>query len=203
MSTTRHSDVRGLRGRAITASAAVFVALLAPVCMVAAAFTFGSSQSSDEAGVGMALLGGGFAFMLLGWPIVAILVIRWLTLARANADILYPGHPHRFSPGWAIGGWFVPLGNWIIPALVVHDVADAGDPGAGPTRAVWVWWSSWVAANLVLFGGFALLTPLEYPDGVSTLAQCLWGAATLYVASAVAFRSVALTIARQQDDRRF
>lgn len=201
MNTTHRPDVHGLRGRAIAASTAVFVVLIGPVCMVLATFTFGSSQNTDEAKFGMALIGGAFVFILLGWPISAILMIRWLSLARANADAMFPAHFHRLSSGWAIGGWFVPLANWIIPPLVVTDVVRASNPTGDSLRAVWVWWAGWVAANLILIGGFVLLTPLEYPDGAATLAQCLWTATALYTASALAFRSVAMTVAHWQDDR--
>lgn len=50
--------------------------------------------------------------LLLMVPI-AVLFIMWLYQA-ATSDRVGPA-ALRHAPGWAIGGWFVPLANWFIP----------------------------------------------------------------------------------------
>ncbi|WP_282785391.1 FAD-dependent oxidoreductase [Nocardia sp. CC201C] len=65
-------DLPRLRGRALTASIAVFVALIGPACLALATLTFGSSRHSTGGQAGIAVLGGGVVYMALVWPIAGI-----------------------------------------------------------------------------------------------------------------------------------
>ena len=47
--------------------------------------------------------------------------IVWLHRARTNLDGA-DGWELNWKPGWAIGGWFVPLANFVIPQLVVSEI---------------------------------------------------------------------------------
>lgn len=53
--------------------------------------------------------------------------------------------------GWAIGAWFIPFVNLVLPALVVHDLNQASRP-LGEARAglVTTWWVSFVAWGVLL-----------------------------------------------------
>lgn len=93
----------------------------------------------------------------LGFIALATLVMIWLWKARTNAGVYAPGLM-RLGRGWAVGGWFIPLANWVLPFIVAGDVArgtTTGLPGRRERVGVpaWVWWISWVAANLI--GGVA------------------------------------------------
>lgn len=191
--------LRPLRGWALTASIAVFVALLGPLAMGAATFTFGSSQKSTEAEVGQALLASGILFMGLVWPVAGILVICWLVRARANAGLLAPTG-HRLPSWWAIVGWLIPIVNWVVPVLVVSDVVRASNPTGSNLRAVTVWWISWLVAPIALVYGSVRANQLEYPDTALVLGQSLLAASALYIISALSFRSIAFAVARWQDE---
>src|SRR5262245_14862724 len=65
------------------------------------------------------LLGGVATYLVVGLVLVytAVVFIVWLYRARRNLaiwGILGLG----WGPGWAIGGWFIPLANLLIPKLV-------------------------------------------------------------------------------------
>jgi hypothetical protein len=53
--------------------------------------------------------------------VTAVLFIVWMWRAAKNSEALGRDHP-RLGPGWAIGGWFIPLGNLAIPVLVMQDL---------------------------------------------------------------------------------
>lgn len=118
--------------------------------------------------------------MLLGlgvWVVALMLAgglfIYWLSRARANAEILAPAG-HRLAPGWVIGGWFVPLANLVLPALVVADIHRAGRPQA--RSAAWVvasWWCAWIGAWVAAWIGLNFLA-----------SWVLWLAAFLFAAGA-------------------
>lgn len=68
----------------------------------------------------------------------------------------------RWSPGWAVGGWFIPLANVVIPKLVLNEVDRVGraresgsaDWRASPTSPIaTVWWVVWVGGVVLSFVG--------------------------------------------------
>ncbi|MCJ7673337.1 MAG: DUF4328 domain-containing protein [Acidimicrobiia bacterium] len=84
---------------------------------------------------------------------IAVLVlapcfITWLWRAAKNQQVL-GREPERLGSGWAIGGWFIPLANFVIPVLVVQDLwrgsdatIAAGDPRWRIADRSWLvgWW---------------------------------------------------------------
>lgn len=78
--------------------------------------------------------------------------IIWFHRVRSNGGIF---HPDMFTlgRGWAIGGWFVPIGNLFLPYRAARQTWEASIPlgpdgeyrdrSAAPLKA---WWAVWVAA---------------------------------------------------------
>lgn len=72
----------------------------------------------------------------------------------------------RWSPGWAVGGWFIPLANAVIPKLVLNEIDRVGrarDAGAGEWRSMAtspvanVWWVAWVGGVVLSFAGATIV----------------------------------------------
>jgi hypothetical protein len=92
--------------------------------------------------VAMLLLAGLVALAIF------VLLIIWLYRAAKNNEALGRQNP-RLGPGWAIGGWFIPLAWWVIPFIVMDDVwrgADPSIPRGDPSwrrsstlAAIWAW----------------------------------------------------------------
>jgi hypothetical protein len=84
----------------------------------------------------------------------AAVFIVWLWRVRWNAEMFCRGE-HRFTRGWVLGCWLVPVVNLWYPKQVVDDIVAASDPRTDPltpvlkdipgTRLVWAWWLTWVA----------------------------------------------------------
>lgn len=103
------------------------------------------------------LLGASAALPAVGWGLgflgVGIPYFRWLELALALASIVVVlvflhgaftalrGRAH-FSPGMAVGGWFIPIANFVIPALVLRDGWRASAGSGGGIAFLWMiaWW---------------------------------------------------------------
>ncbi|HET6860373.1 MAG TPA: DUF4328 domain-containing protein [Streptomyces sp.] len=85
----------------------------------------------------------------------AVVFVIWFHRVRRNAGIFAPDLQRR-GPGWAIGAWFIPIGNLWLPRGVAADVLAASrqDPYGlgkvkGETGAVLnVWWTMWVVSLL-------------------------------------------------------
>ncbi|MEY2434067.1 MAG: hypothetical protein QOC92_3792 [Acidimicrobiaceae bacterium] len=98
-------------------------------------------QDADN-GAGAAVVLGGTSLLAAG-----VVWIIWQFRHAKNAQILRGNY--GLSPGWAIGGWFVPLGNYVLPQLQLFQAAKASDPdlppgqppsaGSAPT-IVPIWW---------------------------------------------------------------
>jgi Domain of unknown function (DUF4328) len=79
---------------------------------------------------------------------IFVLLIIWLYRAAKNNDALGRQNP-RLGPGWAIGGWFIPVANFVIPFIVMDDVWRGSDPSiprgdpnwrrSSTLGAIWAW----------------------------------------------------------------
>lgn len=58
----------------------------------------------------------------------AVVFIIWQYRHAKNAETL--GVRGGLGPGWAIGGWFVPLGNFVLPGVQLFQSSKGSDVGA-------------------------------------------------------------------------
>jgi hypothetical protein len=107
---------------------------------------------------------GALAVMLM--IAVFVLIVIWLWRAAKNLEVLGRVNP-TLGPGWAIGGWFIPAANFVLPALVINDAWRGSDPQVPIGRTDWkrapgsglfvLWWIAFVAAGVlgIVSGGFS------------------------------------------------
>jgi hypothetical protein len=85
----------------------------------------------------------------------AIAFIVWFAMMRRSTGRLAPDR-FRNGAGWAVGAWFVPVGNLWMPSRVATDMWDAATqfpslggryrPKPWPVR---LWWSLYLASALI------------------------------------------------------
>lgn len=84
---------------------------------------------------------------LVGLAIFVLLVI-WLYRAAKNNEALGRMNS-RLGAGWAIGGWFIPIANLVIPFIIMDDIWRGADPSiprgdpnwrrSSTLGAIWAW----------------------------------------------------------------
>jgi hypothetical protein len=140
---------------------------------------------------------------LLAIVAAGVAFICWLYQARTNLGTLASWELDH-GPGWAIGGWFIPFLNLVIPYKVVAEVAKVsgwlayGQPEYGAPRRrggapVGWWWAALLISNLVgvvaaMRGAIIKETDLTYADLLANRTEqytllALSGALTLAAAA--------------------
>jgi hypothetical protein len=207
-STGTHRTVsRGLTGALrgfLYAAAAIALAGVFAVFNEARAFeawwsSSGSAALLDQLTAAEEAVLGIDGLLTLSSLTVAVLVIVWWYQAYLAIRRLEPSGL-RWSPGWAIGGWFIPFANLVIPKRVFDEVdrvsAAAEDglvegwQGRPRLRVAAVWWGFWVAAAVLRAMGFfmtrsQLLPEATFDGGIyaSGLRFSIVGLAALCVAA--------------------
>ena len=89
--------------------------------------------------------------------------IIWFVTARRNVES-FGAVGLRYGPGWAIGGWFVPIAALFIPKQIMDETWKASDPSLPvDDRSSWqsarvsplihIWWAFWILSAIVLTWG--------------------------------------------------
>ncbi|MFJ9345820.1 DUF4328 domain-containing protein [Streptomyces sp. NPDC101237] len=104
-------------------------------------------RRADSAGRLVALAAEGRSVTMVACVVV---YLCWFNRVRANAEIFDPAAQSR-APGWAVGGWFVPVVSLWFPRRITLDIWRAGGPRGTPPPhlLVNVWWTAWLATLLV------------------------------------------------------
>ncbi|WP_283137822.1 DUF4328 domain-containing protein [Rhizohabitans arisaemae] len=111
--------------------------------------------------------------------------LGWLWRARQTIEVYGLTRP-RFSRGWAIAVWFVPLVNLVLPPLIVHDVWRGSSSPRRLTLAPWLtlltcWWASClVTVWTLVFSRGPLLTGTGHAQAASVLVSALLCGATIW-----------------------
>ncbi|UQA34093.1 DUF4328 domain-containing protein [Streptomyces sp. HNA39] len=126
-----------------------------------------------------------------------VTTLVWFWRVRINADAFAP-REHRYSPGMAIGSWFIPVAGWIIPGKITFDIWYASlqerhrgrpDEWGWQTTRRWpgrrllgLWWG-WVivfsvSASVVYFLPDVMRGAVDYPNAIHfdrMLSAVHWG----------------------------
>ncbi len=137
----------------------------------------------------------------LGVLVSGILFLVWFNQAYKAAASRGPIRT-RWSSGWTVGGWFIPLANFVIPKLVMNEVDRVSHPDNGPPPIgeAWMerprlttsdlWWASWI---LAIIAAVAESLMLESGNTDSVVLYAAVGAG-LYAAAGGLLGAVVLTI---------
>jgi hypothetical protein len=96
----------------------------------------------------------GFFFMVAF--AITVLWMIWMYRAAANAETFSLAR-QRFGKGFAIGGWFIPFANLVIPGLQMSDIWRGSPTPEAPhaprfaTALVWWWWIVFLAGRISFF----------------------------------------------------
>jgi hypothetical protein len=144
------------------------------------------------------------AAVLAGWDIfigIVALVLLMIWGSRAYHDVLARGPTGgSWGPGWAVGGWFVPLANLAIPKLTFNEIDRMSHPETPPPPIgdLWrrlslvpagnLWWFAGVASVVLFFIGVAMEQNAEVAGFVTDFEgyrSGVWVVAIAYTVAAV------------------
>ncbi|RPK92815.1 DUF4328 domain-containing protein [Streptomyces anulatus] len=151
----------------------------------------------------------GIAGLAQGAALVAtaVVFIVWFHRTRRNAEVFDAG-VQRMGPGWAVGGWFVPVANFWFPYRVASGVWEASaqtrsDGGwrTVPRTPLNLWWSAWVAALLSSRVTGRLWERAEEPEEIARAAGLVAASDTLDIVAAVLAILFVRAVTRMQVER--
>ncbi|MEU3467295.1 DUF4328 domain-containing protein [Streptomyces sp. NPDC006687] len=97
------------------------------------------------------------SFQLLAQLGTAVVFLIWFHRVRANGQVFDPT-AFTWSHRWAVGSWFVPVGNFFLPYLIARETWRASAPLApdgsrrptslAPVASWWIVWLLSVLSNL-------------------------------------------------------
>ncbi len=96
-----------------------------------------------------------------------------------------------FGPGMAVGGWFIPAANLVLPAVILKDAWTAARGRGG--GIVWLWMVVWWSSLALSEAGMMIFDPVIVFESIASLAGEYWFLAVLGV-HAAAFGLLALIV---------
>lgn len=158
----------------------------------------GGAEISEEQEAVLQLMTGGVALLHIA-ALIACVVSFCFWIHRAYLNLHALGNPRsslEYSPGWAVGFFFIPFVNLVVPYRVVKEIWVKSDPRvrtqedylyAPPvsTALVLTWWLTWIASNVLLrianrlYDGSRDAETIVWTTNVDLFANCVRIAATV------------------------
>ncbi|MEK2474115.1 DUF4328 domain-containing protein [Streptomyces noursei] len=153
------------------------------------------------------LYGAAGVLQVLGVLATGTCFLIWFYRVRVNADVLAPG-ACTTGKGWAIGSWFIPIGNYWLPFRVARQVWNANfqDAAEGSRRLVsrailLAWWITWVASDALGIAGARLNAKVDGPQSLQYATRVEMVSDAINIAAAVLAILVVRTLTRRQQAR--
>lgn len=183
---------RSLTGLTRALAALAVVVIVAALGTIAASVNRLAARPKDADGPVVAAT---LVFLLVAVAMLVVMIV-WTWRASMNNAALGRDRP-RLGAAWAIAGWLVPLGNTVLPVLVMQDLWRGSDAGTirgdmrwriGARSALVGWWWGCLVAS------FVAVAPSRDGDEVAIAAKCF------AVAAAVLLVVVVRKLAARQGD---
>jgi predicted Zn finger-like uncharacterized protein len=90
--------------------------------------------------------------------IVGITFLRWIYRTNTNLGKL-SGQPMRFSPGWSVGWYFIPVACWFKPYQAMKEIWERSHKNQSDTGSILgLWWAFWLISTFLSdFAGDAIM----------------------------------------------
>ena len=110
--------------------------------MLTGEFTEAQAVASDNRQMLISLVGTVY------WIALGVVFLRWIYRANKNCHH-FGAEDMKFSPGWSIGFYFIPLLNLYKPYRAMREIWQVSqDPSdwknQKPTKLLGVWWALWI-----------------------------------------------------------
>ena len=134
-----------------------------------------------------------------------VVFLMWLYRASSNLRAFSPWNRHDHSPGWAVGSFFIPFVNLVVPYRAVKEVweksglADEALLSAPkPPASFPIWWLFWLLASFAGNISFRLTFNEKVEESTATIVSII--ASALSILAAVFAYLVVDAIDKRQED---
>ena len=110
----------------------------------------------------------------------------WLYRSYDNLRAFDSSRPLNYSPGWAVGSFFVPFVNLVVPYRAVKEVWQKSGPPeeallSEPSPPAWfpAWWLFWLLASFAANISFRVSMNENVPESTATLVSIVAGVLTV------------------------
>ena len=139
-----------------------------------------------------------------------VLFLVWVHRAYSNLSAL-KAQNLEFTPGWAVGWWFIPFLNLVRPFQVVREIYNESDPSVDPYTGfsyvpggtpmiIVLWWLTFIMAGISHRIGDALYGSGDLPSS-EYFPVALLAAGSLSAVAAISAIFVVSSINKRQDER--
>jgi hypothetical protein len=147
--------------------------------------------------------------------LAALLVALLLWLYRVASNLTALGNPKsriEYTPGWAVGSFFIPFANlfmpyrafrecWVKSAPLVRTEEEATFPPRTPTPLLAAWWVSWILMGVVGRVAGRFRTRAGDADALVTASWVSIAAELIGIVSAVLAVFFVRALDRRQEER--
>lgn len=160
MSRSLEHGLSSLRTRAVGAQILLIlgivislVAFVAGGVMLAAELGSDTAYGAVRSQMYLTVLGGNAVLNLLVFLSSIIAILLWIHRAHANLRTIGL-RDLNYSPGWAVGSFFVPIANLFIPFRAMRELCNRSYGEEAQFAAVTVpdvnsWWTCFLVSNLI------------------------------------------------------
>ena len=158
-----HHPFKSAHGRATIVKILLIVGAVAAILsLLTESLSIAFPIPTEEQEISDNPIGTVLVFFMLGIALLELTIYiatvvffcMWLYRVYANLRAINPGSPLDHSPGWAVGSFFVPFVNLVIPYRAVREVwQKSGHPDEAmfslPSPPAWfpIWWTFWLLAG--------------------------------------------------------
>jgi hypothetical protein len=131
-----------------------------------------------------------------------VVFLQWLH--RIVANLVPIGAHSTWSPGWAVGAWFVPFLNLVRPYQIVKEAWDGSDPnpaGSTTTSMLGGWWALWIIGNILSNITYRMADEAATLETISAITMMSIAASLLSIGAGIFIIRIVRQLTARQDDR--
>ncbi|MFD7066427.1 DUF4328 domain-containing protein [Streptomyces sp. NPDC059913] len=175
--------------------------------LITAAMADYASVSDKEAELADNLYAGAGGLQALAFLATAVVFLIWFHRVRHNAGI-FDRSMQPMRPGWAIGGWFIPIANLVLPRRIAGGIwtasAQTNTDGSWrhvPATVMNLWWGVWIGSLLLSRFAQRRYMAAESPQEIVDAAGLVMATDALDIVAAVLAVLFVRKLTRMQGER--
>ena len=187
-------------------------AVVSGMSLLAEALSFAFPPLTEDQELGENLIGAALTFAIFLFALLDLIIylatvvffLIWLYRAYNNLRA-FSGRSLNYSPGWAVGSFFIPFANLVIPYRAVKEVWQKSGPPdeaflSEPSPPAWfpTWWTFWLLASFA--GNLSMRVSFNENVSESTATMVSIAANALSMVAAVFAYLVVDAIDKRQEE---